>query len=156
MGGVATTAFLGALLMAGGVVEIVHAVKGGTAGKIILGLIVAALYLWAGAMLILHPFVGLFTLTLVLAIFFFVGGILKIFAAVTHRTAPEWGWLLVGGIISLILGVMIWAQWPSSALWAIGIIIGVELIFAGWTMVALSLAVHSLPRVTGGRFAAQH
>ena len=70
-----------------------------------------------------------------------VGGIFKIVAAVSYRFAA-WGWSLAGGIID----VLVWQEWPASALWVIGLLVGIDLIFRGFNWIALGLAMHSLPR----------
>ena len=57
---------------------------------------------------------------------------------------PHWGWVLIGGIINLTLGIMIWMQWPEASLWVIGLFIGIDLIFTGWTWVMLALSVRKL------------
>lgn len=56
------------------------------------------------------------------------------------RLRDNWGWLLVSGLLSLIAGVLIWIGWPSSAAWALGLLVGIELIFGGWSMILLALA----------------
>ena len=61
---------------------------------------------------------------------------------------PHWGWTLVGGIINLVLGIMIWQQWPVSGLWVIGLFVGIDLIFTGWTWVMLALSVKKLRPLT--------
>ena len=57
---------------------------------------------------------------------------------------PHWGWILAGGVINLILGILIWQQWPEAAFWVIGLFVGIDLIFTGWTWVILSLAIKNL------------
>ena len=74
-----------------------------------------------------------------------VGGIFKIVAALSYRFGA-WGWSLASGIIDLILGVMIWQEWPASALWVIGLFLGINLVFRGINWIALGLALRALPR----------
>jgi uncharacterized membrane protein HdeD (DUF308 family) len=64
--------------------------------------------------------------------------------AVLHRFSG-WPWVVLNGVITLVLGVMIWRQWPESALWVIGLFLGIDLVFSGWTWVLLALAVRSIP-----------
>jgi uncharacterized membrane protein HdeD (DUF308 family) len=73
------------------------------------------------------------------------GGIFKVVAALSYRFAA-WGWSLASGIIDVILGVLIWQEWPASALWVIGLFVGINLIFRGFNWIALGLALRSLPR----------
>ena len=74
-----------------------------------------------------------------------VGGIFKIVAALSYRFAA-WGWPLVSGIIDVILGVMIWQEWPASALWVIGLFLGINLMFRGINWIGLGLSLRALPR----------
>lgn len=79
-------------------------------------------------------------MTLLLAAYFTVAGIFRIVDALSLRL-PHWGWALANGIITLIFGILVWAQWPVSGLWIIGMFIGIDLIVTGWTQVMLALAV---------------
>src|SRR5207253_7419236 len=104
----------------------------------LLSLVVGVLFLRA-------PLDALLALTLLLACLLTVGGIFKIVAALTYRFAA-WGWPLVSGLIDLILGVMIWLEWPASALWVIGLFVGISLVFRGFNWVGLGLSLRMLPR----------
>jgi uncharacterized membrane protein HdeD (DUF308 family) len=84
-------------------------------------------------------------LTLLVACFLMAGGNFKILAAVGYRFTA-WGWSLASGVIDLILEVMVWREWPGSALWVIGLFAGINLVFRGFNWVALGLALWSLPR----------
>lgn len=154
---VAINALLGILLLVGGVLEVVYTFKRHqSAGRVVLGLIVAALYVIAGLILLAHPFAAILSLTLFLAAFFVVAGVFKIIGSIEMRGTAFWGWNLVGGILSFILGVLIWAHWPSSAIWAIGLLVGIDLLYMGWAAIAIALALHMLPTTTAGRLAGQH
>ena len=113
-----------------------------------------------GLALMAHPFYGLAALSLVLAIFFAVGGTWKIFSSFSYRPVPGWIALLMSGALDLILGILIWQQWPVSGLWAVGILIGVNLLSTGIAFVALAMtwkrtvdAVRSKIEVVKERFA---
>ena len=69
-----------------------------------------------------------------------VEGIFKIIMTMRVRDHDGWGWLLASGILSVTLGVLIWAQWPASGLWVIGLLVGIQLLFTGWSLVMLALA----------------
>ncbi|MGH7837935.1 MAG: HdeD family acid-resistance protein, partial [Candidatus Binataceae bacterium] len=105
------------------------------------------LYVVAGFLMITNPAMAAVSLTLLIAMFLIVAGIVRLFAAFStplhHR-----GWLILNGIISIVLGIMIWDSWPSSALWVIGLFIGIELIFDGWTEVMLAMAAGRLAPAT--------
>jgi hypothetical protein len=77
------------------------------------------------------------TLTLLLAVYFFVDGISEIIAALKIKPDQGWGWVLFNGVIALLLGIMIWRQWPMSGQWAIGVLVGVHILITGWTMIVL-------------------
>ena len=98
-----------------------------------------------GLLFLRAPLNALAALTLLLACFLMVDGIFKVVAALAYRFAA-WGWSLAGGIIDVILGVMIWQEWPASALWVIGLFVGINLLFRGFNWIALGLALRSLPR----------
>jgi uncharacterized membrane protein HdeD (DUF308 family) len=91
-----------------------------------------------GVLLISNPAVGALTLTLVLAVFLLVGGLMRLFDAISSH-APRRGWMILDGAISVVLGILLWIHWPVSALWFIGFAIGVGLIFRGWSWVMLAL-----------------
>ena len=85
------------------------------------------------------------SLTLLVACFLMAGGLFKVVGALSYRFAA-WGWTLAGGVVDLILGVMIWREWPASELWVIGLYVGVNLLFRGFNWVALGIALRALPR----------
>jgi uncharacterized membrane protein HdeD (DUF308 family) len=103
-----------------------------------------------GAILLSNPAVGALTLTLVLAVFFLVGGLMRAFGALSSDV-PHRAWAVLDGAIAALLGVLLWIHWPSSALWFIGFAIGVELIFRGWAwvMLAFSLRRHAVKAAAG-------
>jgi uncharacterized membrane protein HdeD (DUF308 family) len=139
--------FFGALLLIGGIVQAVNAIKTIHGGGFLLNAFSAILYGVVGAMLIMHPAEGAITLTLLLAVFYTVSGLFKIVAALAHRYA-HWGWLLFSGLVSLALGLMIWSAWPVSGLWIIGLFIGIDLIIMGWIWVMLGLSARN-PELPG-------
>jgi uncharacterized membrane protein HdeD (DUF308 family) len=98
------------------------------------------LYLAVGILLLVNPLEGALALTIVLAVFLIVEGIFKIITALRVRDHDGWGWLLASGIMSVILGLLIWAEWPASGLWVIGLLVGIQLRFTGWALVMLALA----------------
>jgi uncharacterized membrane protein HdeD (DUF308 family) len=139
---VATVVFFGALLLVTGGTGIVAAFKlegwKGRTGAILLAL----LYLIAGALLVLHPVLGALSLTLVVAAFLVASGGVKIWMGVTHREQKGWGWIVASGLLSAVLGILIYAQFPGSGLWVLGLFLAIELLFDGWGLVMLALAAH--------------
>jgi uncharacterized membrane protein HdeD (DUF308 family) len=86
----------------------------------------------------------LLVFTLLIAAFLMVGGIFKIVTALSFRFAA-WGWPVLSGVIDVALGIMIWMEWPASALWVIGLFVGISMVFRGVHWIALGLALRALP-----------
>lgn len=135
--GITVAVFVGFLLLFTGIMRIVYAFKSGQWGSGIWGTIIGLLGAVAGLLLIFRPMAGLLTLTLLLAVYFFVDGISEIIAALKIKPDQGWGWVLFNGVIALLLGIMIWRQWPMSGQWAIGVLVGVHILITGWTMIVL-------------------
>jgi uncharacterized membrane protein HdeD (DUF308 family) len=106
-------------------------------------LISAAIAILVGGMLLARPVAGALSLTFVLIAFFVVEGIASIMYAMNHRATPRWGWLLASGIVDLVLAAMILAGLPSTAAWAIGLLVGINMIFGGAALVAMALGARS-------------
>jgi len=113
-------------------------------GGVIWQMLLGALYLGIGVYLLMHPVAGLLTLTLALAFYLFAEGMLEMILSLRVRPRQGWGWLLLDGIVTLILGVMIWRTWPMSVEWVIGTLVGISMIFSGATRLMLSLAARSV------------
>ena len=135
--GVAVTVFVGFLLVASGVAQIVHAFKSKQWGTGFWGTAIGALGILAGLLMIFRPLVGLVTMTMLLAIYFLIDGISEIIAAFKIKPDQGWGWVLFNGIIAVVLGFMIWRQWPVSGQWAIGLLVGIHILMTGWSMIIL-------------------
>lgn len=138
---VAVNVFIAWLIVLAGVVHLVLAFYAHGAGSLIWKLLVGVAYLCFGGYLITHPVLGVATLTLVLASLFLVEGILDIVLFFRMRSLRGSTWVLIDGIITLLLGMMIYTQWPSSSAWAIGLLVGVSMIISGVSRVMMSLAV---------------
>ena len=138
---VAVNVLIAWLIVLAGVVHIVLAFHAHGAGSMIWKLLVGVAYLCFGAYLIMHPVLGVASLTLVLASLFLIEGILEVILFFKMRPLKGSNWMLVDGIITLLLGLLIYMQWPSSSLWAIGTLVGVSMIISGIARVAMSLAV---------------
>jgi len=131
---------IGAVLMLSGVVQLAAAVMARGAGHIILLLLVGTLDIIIGLILVEHPEFGALVITLFLATLLVFGGIYR-FVAALWLQFPHYGWVAFSGLVSLALGILLWMQWPISAFWFIGLAVGVNLIFAGftWSSIALKL-----------------
>ena len=137
----------GWLLLIGGIVESVHAFWVRSWSGLLLELLIGILNIVVGLLIIANPGASALALTLLMAAFFMVGGVFRIVTAIRSHF-PGRGWALFNGIINIVLGVLIWAQWPASAFWVIGLFIGIDLIFTGWWFVALATAAGRLPTGT--------
>jgi uncharacterized membrane protein HdeD (DUF308 family) len=129
------------LITLAGVAHLMLAFRVHGAGSMIWKLLVGVAYICFGIYLILHPVLGVASLTLLLASLFLVEGILDIILYAKMRPIHGSAWVLVDGIITLLLGGMIYMQWPSSSIWAIGTLVGVSMIISGLARVMLSFAV---------------
>jgi uncharacterized membrane protein HdeD (DUF308 family) len=135
---------VGWLLFISGAVQVVHAFQTKGVGHTVWKLFVAILYLAVGMYFFTHPILGVAAMTLVLAIFFFAEGITDLAAYFQNRKLSGAGWILVDGIVTLILGLMIWAHWPASSLWAFGILVGISMIMTGMTRLMITMATRKL------------
>jgi uncharacterized membrane protein HdeD (DUF308 family) len=145
----ATAIVIGILLLLGGLAETFGAFWSRAWSGFLLHLLSGVLSIVVGALFLRAPVGALVALTLLLACLLMVAGLFRISAALTYRFAA-WRWSLAIGIIDLILGVMIWMQWPASAMWVIGLFVGISLLFRGSHWIALALALHALRRTDAG------
>ena len=136
---VASMFLFGWILLVIGILEVAHSFWQRQWGGFSLHLLNGILAAVVGMIMIGNPTASALIFTLLLAMFFMVAGFFRIIAALTMRF-PSWEWRLFNGVITLLLGLLIWAQWPLSGLWAIGLFIGIDLIFSGWSSVMLALA----------------
>jgi len=141
---VAVSALVAWLIVLAGVVHLMLAFRVHGAGSMIWKLLVGIAYLCFGAYLLLHPVLGVASLTLLLASLFLIEGILDVVLFFKMRSMQASSWVLVDGIVTLLLGLMIYLQWPSSSAWAIGTLVGVSMIFSGVTRVMMSLGVRKV------------
>ncbi len=91
----------------------------------------AILYIIVGCLLLFYPMKGVLTLTFLLTVFFFAEGFVEIVFSTTVRPMANWGWVLLSGLVTILLGVLIWTGWPGTSLWVIGLLVGINLIFYG-------------------------
>jgi uncharacterized membrane protein HdeD (DUF308 family) len=138
---VAVNALVGWLIIVAGVVHLVLAFRAHGAGSMIWKLLVGIAYVCFGGYVISHPLLGVVSLTLLLASLFVIEGILDFVLFAKMRPMHGASWVLLDGIVSLLLGVLIYMQWPSSSAWAIGTLVGISMIFSGVARVMMSLAV---------------
>lgn len=130
---------LGSLLLAGGILQIIYSFWARRWSGFFLTLLAGILYVVVGGLLVTKPVQGALGITLLLAAFYVVSGIFRMIGAAMMRF-DNWGWVFFSGIISFVLGLLIWADWPISGLWILGLFIGIDLLFIGWAWVILSIS----------------
>jgi uncharacterized membrane protein HdeD (DUF308 family) len=141
----ASVVFLGILLMATGIATILGSYSAGRWSGLLLHVVVGILYLVSGFLILDSPNKSEMAITLMIAVIFMLLGICRIVGTMIIRF-PRWGWSLLNGVITLLAGVVIYRHFPESALWVIGLIVGLEMLFSGLTWVMLALAVRQCPR----------
>ena len=139
---------VGWLIVLSGGFQFIHAFQSQGAGSIIWKVLVAILYLIVGIYFLMFPGAGVVGFTLALAIFFVVEGVVDLAAYFVARNIQGAGWILADGVITLILGILVWRQWPSSSSWVIGTLVGISMIMTGTTRLMISLAVKRLGQAT--------
>jgi uncharacterized membrane protein HdeD (DUF308 family) len=135
--GLSVAVVVGVLLLVTGVTQVLLVFRAGSFGEGLMLVLLGVLSVVAGGFMVAQPVAALATLTLFLAGYFIACGILEVIAAFGARPQSGWGLLLFGGIVSVLLGVMIWQQFPLSGVWAVGVLVGVKLIIAGWALIAI-------------------
>ena len=145
--GIAVTILVGWLLVLCGAAHMAYSWHSRHGGGLLWGILLGIIYIVAGGYVVLHPLVGLESLTLVLAAYLLVESILEFILSFQLRPLRGSGWLLVDGIITLILAIMIWQTWPASTLWVIGTLVGISMLFSGLARLPISLAARRATNV---------
>jgi uncharacterized membrane protein HdeD (DUF308 family) len=141
LAGVAIDTLIAWLLMFSGVVHLMYAWHTRTAGAALWEVLVGVAYAGVGLYLLVFPVAGLASLTLALALYLFVEGVMEFALSFQLRPMPGTGWLLFDGIVTLVLAAMIWTTWPWNAVWVIGTLVGISMLLSGLTRLMLSVAV---------------
>jgi len=147
--GLAVTIWIGWLLIFGGVIHAIGAFRAGAFGRALWQVLLAAIYLVGGYYFLSHPLLALGTLTLFLAGILFLEFVLELMAFFQTAGEPGRIWRLLNAVVTLLLGGMIWAQWPSSSIWAIGTIVGVKLIMTGFSRLMLGMMARRVGSFAG-------
>jgi uncharacterized membrane protein HdeD (DUF308 family) len=137
---IATKIALGWIFLIAGALILVHAFSLRQWQGFLLSLLIGVLYLAAGTWLAFTPFAGVVALTILLAALFLAEGVLEVIMGLRVRPHAGWGWLLLSGVIAIAVGLLIAAELPSSAAWAIGLLTGINLLSSGVSFAALALA----------------
>ena len=142
--GVAVTAIVGWLLLFSGLFHLAFAWRAGRVGAVLWQILLGLLYGAIGLYIIASPVAGLASLTLAIALYLFIEGVLEFVLWSRLRALPGSDWLMLDGIITLVLAIMIWSTWPSSAVWVVGTLIGISMLFSGITRLMLSIAARRI------------
>jgi uncharacterized membrane protein HdeD (DUF308 family) len=146
---VAATVFFGWILLLSGIVGLISTWRARTAPGFGWSLLSALVGIVAGLLLLAWPLSGTVSLTAVLIVFLVLEGGVSIMYALEHRGAlsGQWGWMLASGILDVILGVLLFIGLPATALWALGLLVGINMLFGGWALILMAL--HARPRAAG-------
>jgi uncharacterized membrane protein HdeD (DUF308 family) len=136
---VGTAIFIGWILLIAGAFLVAAAFSAHSIGTVVVRLLWAALTVVVGVWLIVEPHNGTLTLTLVLGVYFLFMGLTRIAVAFIGRGRQNAGLVGLSGLAGLLIGILVLAKFPSSADWAIGLLVGIDLIFAGWTLTSVAL-----------------
>jgi len=139
--GLSITILVGLSLVFGGVGQCFLALKAGAFGRALLTFLVGALMVVAGSFMMTQPVAGLASITLLLVAYLVAAGLGELIMSLQLRPADGWGWMLFNGIITLLLGMMLWRQFPLSGAWAIGVLFGIKMVFSGWALVFIGRGV---------------
>jgi uncharacterized membrane protein HdeD (DUF308 family) len=141
----AITILIGWLFVIGGIFRTVSVLRHRDMPGFGWSLLTALLAIVLGLVLLLRPMAGVLTLTLALIVFFVIEGIAAILLAIEHRKhLPSWGWVLLSGLVDLLLAYLIWDGWPSSAGWAIGLLVGINMVFVGVSLIMTAFSARTM------------
>jgi uncharacterized membrane protein HdeD (DUF308 family) len=143
-----TVVLVGWFLLIGGILEIAFAIARKGWQGFLLDLLSGVLIAVAGLFILLRPVEGASVITMLLGILFLIGGIFRVAAGIAMKN-PYRGWFILHGAVSLVLGLIILANWPVSAAWAIGTLVSIELLVDGLRLISFGLAVKKLPPIGG-------
>jgi len=144
--GVSITILVGAMLAISGVSQCFLAFKAGAFGRALMVFVVGVLMTIVGVYMMNQPVAGLATLTIILMSYLLATGALEIIVSLQLKPASGWGLQLFNGIVTLLLGIMLWRQFPLSGAWAIGVLFGIKMIFSGWAFVFIGRAVKGMAK----------
>ena len=145
--GLSIAMVVGILFIIGGIGQLAFAFQ---TGRRILNIILGVLTVVVGVYMVMNPAAALTSLTVFLVAYLIVSGIFEALMAFQIKPANGWGWELFSGIISILLGAMIWNQFPLSGAWAIGVLLGIKLFFSGWTLLMFGLAAKGMAKEAAG------
>lgn len=144
LAGTAINAIVGVLLIAGGITRTLFCFKAESFGRGALAALLGGLAVVGGCLVLANPMLGLASITTLLVAYFVADGVVSVMGALQVRGQRGWGWMLFHGIVALALSWMIWSEWPLSGAWAVGTLVGINLIFSGFHMIMLGAAADAV------------
>ncbi|TFU05899.1 HdeD family acid-resistance protein [Polymorphobacter arshaanensis] len=142
--GVAVVITVGVVMLIVGITRIISAFMAGSFGSGVLAFLWGLLVTVAGYYFVTHPALGLKSLTLFVAVALAIDGVMRVIMSFQMKPANGWGWMLFGGIVSVILAVMVFNQFPVSAVWLVGTLVGISVLFNGFTTLTVAMAARRL------------
>lgn len=142
-GGLSITVMIGTMILLAGIMQLVLVFRAGSFGEGLFLALLGLLGIVTGGYTLMHPAAALAALTLMLSAWFVASGIIESIAAFGARDNKGWGWILFSGIVSVLLGLMLWSQFPLSGAWAVGTLVGVRLLFSGFSLISVAGSVSS-------------
>ena len=137
--GLAAASFVAIVIVAAGISMTMYAFKARSIGKGLLQFLFGGITVVAGVAMFTAPMLNMFALTAVLMAYFVVDGAFSIYTGIKGRSEEGWGWVTISGIASVVLAVLLYRQWPDSGAYAIGLLVGIRLIFSGWSIAMLGM-----------------
>jgi uncharacterized membrane protein HdeD (DUF308 family) len=123
---------LGWLFVIGGLIQIMYTFQQQHRGGLLLiNLLIGIVALTIGILVLTNPWAGVISLTLMIGVYFFLDGVFRVFLAFQIKPAATWFWYLINGLLMIILGILIWSQWPFNAAWILGLLVGIGLLING-------------------------
>ena len=138
--GIAMSTLISAIMIAAGMTLLFFCFKAESFGRGLGQFLLGALTVAGGTFMLMEPVLTLFTLTGVLLVWFIADGLVTIYQGIKRKPQEGWGWVVFSGISSIVLGGLLAYQWPMSGTYAVGILVGIRLLFAGWSVAMLGMA----------------
>lgn len=135
---------IGAVFLIGGITRLWRSLRGRVEGSQFWNILAAAAAIIAGILLLANPLQGAVTLTVIIAILLLVEGGAKLAAGFAMRPGNGWGWILFSGLVDAVLGILLLSGLPGTAVWAIGLMVGISLIMTGWTAIMMSIGLKKM------------
>jgi uncharacterized membrane protein HdeD (DUF308 family) len=136
---------LGWLFIVGSIIQVIYIFqRQHRVGSLVLNLLIAILTFMIGLLLITNPWAGIISITLLIGIYFFMDGVFRVLLSFQIKPGPRWAWVLFNGILMIILGILIWSQWPFNAAWILGLLVGIGLLVNGLVTIIYGITDSSL------------